>query len=93
MAYKNISDEDKILGKKSATTKKKLIDYENPELKYRVFNLEVNNNPVIVYGSVIEGFIGGYNSKARKELQNGAKSVTVYDKLSEKPIYKIEVIK
>ena len=85
-----LSDEDKILGKKIKPKTEKFIDYENPDLKYRITNLIVNNNPVIVDGSVIEGFIGGYNDKARTDLQKGAKSVTVYDKLSQKPIYRIE---
>ena len=71
---------------------KKTVEYESPERKYRVTNLQVKNKPIVVDGSVIETFIGSKNLTARKELKEGAKKVITKDPITKENLYKIEVI-
>ena len=86
------SEEDKLLGTVNPEIIKKTVEYESPERKYRVTNLQVKNKPVVVDGSVIETFIGSKNLTARKELKEGAKKVITKDPITKENLYKIEVI-
>lgn len=87
-----LTDEDIFLGKKEQAVTKIELNYESTERIYKVENLEVKNEPCLVTGDLIEGFIGSNNSVARKELKSGAKTVITKD-INGKDIYKIEVIK
>ena len=87
-----LKDEDKILGKKEKFSSAKNVDYEDIYKKYKVTNIALGNTPIIVRGNVIEAFIGSHNLKAREELKAGSKSVITHDLLSNKQLYKIEVL-
>lgn len=86
-----ISNEDKILGKVADSIEFTVYDYENPQTRYKVTNLLINNNPVTVSGAVIETFIGSKNLEAREELKKGAKKVVTKD-INGNSMYKIEVL-
>lgn len=88
---KKLTEEEQILGEKPVTIVKTSVDYENFERKYKVTNLEFNNTPVKVDGTVIETFIGSNNKEARKALKEGALEVITRD-MNGKEIYKIEVL-
>lgn len=86
-----LTTEDKILGKSTEKTKEFVIDYESPDITYKVSNLTLNNHPMYVTGQFIESFIGNSNIEARKQLKKGEKEVTTKDADGNKA-YKIEVI-
>lgn len=89
---KVLTNEDKILGVKEETVEKIEVSYDNPNTRYRVTNLEVENAPTIVSGDVVDMFIGSKNREARNELKAGAKKV-ITKNFYGKDLYKIEVIK
>ena len=89
---KVLTNEDKILGVKEETVEKIEVEYNNPTIRYRVTNLEVENTPTIVTGDVVDMFIGSKNREARNELKAGAKKV-ITKNFYGKDLYKIEVIK
>ena len=86
-----LTDEEKIFGKAPEIVEQVTIDYENPNKKYRITNLEVKNAPVIISGDLVETFIGSDNLEARKQLIRGAKEVITVDNFGKK-LFKIEVI-
>ena len=86
-----LTDEDKILGKVAEVKTVTEIKYESAKIQYRVTNLAVNNNPIIVNGDVVETFIGSGNVAQREELKKGAKEVITKDS-NGKELYKIEVL-
>lgn len=86
-----LTAEDKILGAKPEIVTKTIYNYENPDVKYKVTNLQVKNTPVYVTGDVVETFIGNRNKNARYALKEGAKEVITKD-LNGDEIYKIEVV-
>lgn len=92
MARAKQTNEDKILGKQKDDTVSLNIDYESPKRKYRITNLVVKNNPVIVTGDVIETFIGCKNKEARQDLIDGMTKVITKD-IQGEDLYKIEVIR
>lgn len=88
---KPITDEEKILGVSPTVETKKEFNYESPTVQYKVSNLILKNNPVIVSGAVVEAFIGSNNIDARMKLKSGVKSVITYNGNKEEQ-YKIEVL-
>lgn len=86
-----LSDEDKILGKKESVITGLNVKYESPSIMYQITNLELNNGSIVVSGDLVETFIGSNNIEARKALKGGAKEVTSKD-VNGKDLYKIEVI-
>ena len=86
-----LTDDDIFLGKKEEAVTKIELNYESPERIYKVTNLEIKNEPSLVTGDLIEGFIGSNNSAARKELKSGIKEVVTKD-INGKELYKIEVV-
>lgn len=86
-----LTDEEKILGKSTEKTKEFVINYESPDILYKVSNLVLNNNPMYVTGQFIESFIGNSNIEARKQLKKGEKEVVTKDADGHEA-YKIEVI-
>lgn len=93
-ASAKLTDDELILGVQPKQEVIKEYDYENEKVKYLVTNLLVEEStPSIVTGDVIETFIGSRNKKAREELKKGIKEVITYEYFTNKPMYKIEVIK
>lgn len=88
---KKLTTEEKILGFPEKVEVITIDDYEDKSKFYKVTNLEVNNKPTIVNGSVIETFIGAKNNSAREELKRGIKKVYCKNIHGEN-IYKIEVV-
>ncbi len=88
---KTATTEDLVLGNETEVVEKIVVCYEAPEVQYRVTNLKVNNNPVVVTGDVIEAFLGAYNKEAREALKGGAKTVIAKD-YHKNDEYRIEVL-
>lgn len=86
-----VTAEEKILGKQGLMRTKLVKAYEDRAIKYRVTNLQVKNNPVIVNGTVIESFIGSKNLEARNALKEGAEKVITKD-LHGNDMFQIEVL-
>ena len=86
-----LTDEEKIFGKTPEIVEQVTVDYESPNRNYKITNLEVKNNTVIVSGDLVETFIGSANLEARKQLIRGAKEVVTVDNFGKK-LFKIEVI-
>lgn len=86
-----VTEDELILGKKPEIKKELVINYESSDIKYKITNLLVNNNPMIVDGSLVETFIGTNNKDVREQLKRGQKVVISKDKNS-RDNYKIEVI-
>lgn len=90
---KKLTDDELILGVKPKAEVVKEIDYESDSVKYKITNLLVKEStPTIVFGDVIETFIGNRNKEARKALKQGAKKVTTFEHFTKEPMYEIEVI-
>lgn len=68
-----------------------IVDYTSPKMQYKVTNILVGNEPVILNGTCVETFIGSYNKQARLDLKAGKKEVTTVDHKGN-PLYKIEVL-
>lgn len=86
-----LTDEDKILGKTSEVKTVLDVEYDNPNKKYKIYNLELNNNPVVVTGKEVGFFLGTKNRLQRDELKQGAKMVIAKD-ANGKDLYKIELL-
>lgn len=86
-----LTDDDKILGKTAKDKTETIINYKDTELRYKVTNLQMDNEPMIVRGDLIETFIGMRNNEARNELKKGANEVITKDYHGNDE-YKIEVI-
>lgn len=86
-----LEDEELILGKSREVYKITIINYENPEVLYKVTNLKLKNNPMFISGQFIESFIGSNNIEARRLLKRGEKIVVTKDADGE-DYYRIEVI-
>lgn len=86
-----LTDEEKILGKVAEVKTVTEIKYESPEIQYKITNLAVKNNPIIISGDVVETFIGSGNVVQREALKQGAKEVITKDG-NGRELYKIEVI-
>lgn len=69
-------------------------DVFNDKCVYKVTNLEINNKPSYMAGTMIAQFFGTDNAKAKEELQKGAKEVILVEHNGDKTIelYKIEVV-
>lgn len=87
----NLTEEEKITGAQAQTYTSKRVNYESPDIMYKITNLQLNNAPITASGDVIETFIGFKNETARRELRRGAKTVTTKD-INGREFYKIEVI-
>ena len=86
---KPLTAEERILGAKAPETKVTKIDYRNPKRFYSVF-VYANGRTITVNGVELGAFLG-LQYGAKKELENGAKSVELKNREG-KLEYKIEVL-
>lgn len=74
---------------------KEVYDVFNPNVAYKVTNLQLGNGATYMAGNMVAQFFGTYNQDAKSELEAGAKVVTITEKNSKGEtveLYKIEVI-
>lgn len=82
--------EEQILGAKDEVKIKKVVDYTSRKRIYKIFNV-LKNRTYTLDGLEI-GAILGINEKARNELKEGAKKISICDAKGNE-LYKIEVVK
>lgn len=90
---KKVTDEEKILGATDEVITVEVVDYDSPDVNYKVTNYKNGKREIEVNGRNIEAFIG-LNTEVREALKHGEKSVMVHNLRSEdnEILYKIEVM-
>lgn len=88
--------EEMILSNTEETTEvREVYDVFNPQIAYKVTNLQLNNAPTYMAGNMVAQFFGTDNQVAKTELETGVKTVTLVEKNSKGEtveLYRVEVI-
>lgn len=88
--------EEMILSNSEERTEvKEVFDVFNPEIAYKVTNLQLNNAPTYMPGNMVAQFFGTDNANAKTELESGAKSVILIEQNAKGEtveLYRVEVL-